>query len=62
MNYFAATPQSVQTRCLAAEDLIQSVEEKQIRIPSLVKKGKTLDQVKQVFNIEDRPGEPGGIR
>jgi glyoxylase-like metal-dependent hydrolase (beta-lactamase superfamily II) len=36
--------------------VIQSVEEKQIRIQALVKEGKTLDQVKKTFNIEDRPG------
>jgi glyoxylase-like metal-dependent hydrolase (beta-lactamase superfamily II) len=36
--------------------VIQSVEEKQIRIKALVKEDKTLDQVKKIFNIEDRPG------
>jgi len=36
--------------------VIQTVEEKQIRIQALVKEGKTLDQVKKIFNIEDRPG------
>jgi cyclase len=36
--------------------VIQSVEEKQIRIQALVKEGKTLEQVKKIFNIEDRPG------
>jgi len=36
--------------------VIQSIEEKQIRIKALVKEGKTLDQVKKVFNIEDRAG------
>jgi cyclase len=36
--------------------VIQGVEEKQIRIQALVKEGKTLDQVKKIFNIEDRPG------
>jgi len=39
--------------------VIQTVEEKQIRIQALVKEGKTLDQVKKIFNIEDRTG---GIR
>jgi glyoxylase-like metal-dependent hydrolase (beta-lactamase superfamily II) len=42
--------------------VIQSVEEKQIRIQALVKEGKTLEQVKKVFNIEDRPDQPGGMR
>jgi glyoxylase-like metal-dependent hydrolase (beta-lactamase superfamily II) len=41
---------------------IQSVEEKQIRIQALLKEGKTLEQVKKIFNIEDRPGQPGGMR
>ena len=36
--------------------VIQTVEEKQIRIQALVKEGKTLDQVKKIFNIEDRTG------
>jgi len=38
------------------QNLIQSVEEKQIRVQALVKEGKTLDQVKKIFNIEDQPG------
>ena len=36
--------------------VIQSVEDKQIRIKALVQEGKTLDQVKKTFNIEDRTG------
>jgi len=36
--------------------VIQTVEEKQVKIQALVKEGKTLDQVKKIFNIEDRPG------
>jgi len=44
------------------ENLIQSVEEKQIRIQALVREGKTLEQVKKIFNIEDGPGQPGGMR
>jgi glyoxylase-like metal-dependent hydrolase (beta-lactamase superfamily II) len=36
--------------------VIQTIEEKQIKIKVLVKEGKTLDQVKKIFNIEDRPG------
>lgn len=36
--------------------VIQSVEEKQIRVQALVKEGKPLDQVKKIFNIEDQPG------
>lgn len=44
------------------QSLIQSVEEKQMRIQALVKEGKTLEQVKKIFNVEDRPVQPGGIR
>ena len=36
------------------QNLIQSVEEKQVKIQALVKEGKTLEQVKKIFNIEDR--------
>lgn len=36
--------------------VIQNIEEKQIRIRTLVKEGNTLDQVKKVFNIDDRAG------
>lgn len=36
------------------QNLIQSIEEKQIKIQTLVKEGKTLEQVKKIFNIEDR--------
>jgi glyoxylase-like metal-dependent hydrolase (beta-lactamase superfamily II) len=35
---------------------IQTVEENQVRIRALVKEGKTLDQVKKIYNLEDRPG------
>jgi glyoxylase-like metal-dependent hydrolase (beta-lactamase superfamily II) len=44
------------------QNLIQGVEEKQIRIQALVKEGKTLEEVKKVFSIEDQPGQPGGTR
>ncbi len=44
------------------QNLVQSIEEKQIRIQALVKEGKTLEQVKKIFNIEDRPSQPGGMR
>jgi cyclase len=44
------------------QNLIQSVEEKQIRIQALVKEGKTLEQVKKIFNVEDRTVQPGGMR
>ncbi len=50
-----ATKKDIQT-------LIQSIEEKQTRIQALLKEGKTLEQVKKIFNIEDRPVQPGGMR
>jgi glyoxylase-like metal-dependent hydrolase (beta-lactamase superfamily II) len=37
-------------------DIIHTIEEKQIRIKALVKEGKTLDQVKTILNVQDRPG------
>ena len=43
------------------QSMIQSVGEKQVRIHALVKEGKTLEQVKKIFNIEDQPGETGGM-
>jgi len=36
------------------QNLIQSVAEKQVKIRALVKEGKTLQQVKKIFHIEDR--------
>jgi glyoxylase-like metal-dependent hydrolase (beta-lactamase superfamily II) len=36
------------------QNLMQSLEEKQIRIQALVKEGKILGQVKKIFNTEDR--------
>jgi len=43
------------------QNIIQSVEEKQIRIQTLLKEGRTLEEVKKTFNIEDRPVQPEGI-
>ncbi len=36
------------------QNLIQSVKEKQARIQALVKEGKTLEQIKTIFPVEDR--------
>jgi len=44
------------------ESLMRSIEEKQVKIQALVKEGQTLEQVKKIFNIEDRAGQPGGRR
>lgn len=40
---------------------IQSIEERQARVQALVKEGKTLEEVKKVFNIDDRPAQPGAM-
>jgi hypothetical protein len=44
------------------QNMIQNVEEKQIRIQALLKEGRTLEEVKKTFNIEDWPGQPEGMR
>jgi len=36
------------------QNLMESIEEKQVKIQALVKEGKTLDQVKRIFNIDDQ--------
>jgi cyclase len=36
------------------QNMMRSIEEKQIRIQALVKEGKTLKEVKEIFNIDDR--------
>ena len=40
---------------------IQSLEERQARVQALVKEGKTLEEVKKAFNIDDRPAQPGAM-
>lgn len=44
------------------EGLIKSLEEKQEKIKSLIKDGKSLDEIKKIFNVEDRPTQPGAGR
>jgi len=44
------------------EGLIKSLEEKQSKIKALIQEGKSLDEIKKVFNIEERPVQPGGRR
>ena len=36
--------------------MMQSIEEKQARIQTMLKEGKTLEQVKKAFNIETPAG------
>jgi glyoxylase-like metal-dependent hydrolase (beta-lactamase superfamily II) len=42
--------------------LIKSLEDKQAKIRALIKEGKSLDEIKKVFNVEDRPARPGRRR
>jgi hypothetical protein len=39
--------------------LIASFEDKQARIQAMVQEGKTLEEVKKAFGIDDRPGQLG---
>jgi glyoxylase-like metal-dependent hydrolase (beta-lactamase superfamily II) len=41
------------------EGLMMSIEEKQEKIKALVHEGKTLDEIKKAFNVEDRPSPSG---
>jgi glyoxylase-like metal-dependent hydrolase (beta-lactamase superfamily II) len=41
------------------EALIKSIEEKQAQIKSMVSEGKTLEDVKKFYKVEDRPAAPG---
>ena len=41
------------------EGLMTSIEEKQNKIKALVKEGKSLDDIKKIFNVEDRPAPTG---
>jgi cyclase len=41
------------------ESLIKSIEDKQAQIEAMVAKGKTLEEVKKFYNVEDRPAVPG---
>lgn len=47
------------------EDLqvfIDSLEKKQNKIKAMIDKGRTLDQIKKAFEVEDLPARPGGQR
>jgi glyoxylase-like metal-dependent hydrolase (beta-lactamase superfamily II) len=44
------------------EGLIKSLEEKQAKIQALIKEGKSLEEIKKIFNVEDKPTPPGGRR
>jgi cyclase len=40
---------------------LQSLEERQAKVQALVKEGKTLEEVKKIFGIDDRPAQPGAM-
>jgi glyoxylase-like metal-dependent hydrolase (beta-lactamase superfamily II) len=42
--------------------LMKNIEEKQARIKALIQEGKSLDEVKKSFGIEERPAAPGACR
>ncbi|MFO7732977.1 MAG: MBL fold metallo-hydrolase [Candidatus Aminicenantes bacterium] len=44
------------------EALIASMEEKQATVKTMIAEGKSLDEIKKVFGIEDRPAAAGGRR
>jgi cyclase len=44
------------------ETLQKSIEEKQARIKGMMQEGKSLDEIKKAFGIEERAGAPGGRR
>jgi cyclase len=44
------------------EATIKSLEEKQAKIAALISQGKSLEEIKKIFNVEDRPAQPGRPR
>jgi len=40
---------------------IKNIEDKQIRIKELMKDGKTLDEIKKIYNISDKSAQPGAM-
>jgi glyoxylase-like metal-dependent hydrolase (beta-lactamase superfamily II) len=44
------------------EILIKTIEDKQAQIEAMVAEGKTLDEVKKFYKVEDRPASPGRPR
>ncbi len=43
------------------QEFIQALEAKQSQIKALMEEGKSLEQIKAVFEVEDRPPQPGRI-
>lgn len=44
------------------ETLVKAIEQKQAQIKSLIAEGKTLDEIKKFYQVEDRPAAPGRPR
>ncbi len=44
------------------EALVRSIEEKQAQIQKLINEGKSLEEIKKIFHIENRPVQPGRPR
>jgi len=44
------------------EGVIKALEEKQAKIKALIKEGKSLEEIKKVYKVEDRPARPGRRR
>lgn len=44
------------------ETLMKSIGDKQARIKSMIQEGKSLDDIKKAFGVEDRAAAPGGRR
>jgi cyclase len=44
------------------EAIIKALEEKQDKIKTLIDQGKSLEDIKKTFNVEDRPAQPGRPR
>ncbi|MCX5806317.1 MAG: MBL fold metallo-hydrolase [Proteobacteria bacterium] len=40
---------------------IQGIEDKQARIKELMKEGKNLDVIKKIYNIDNKPAQPGAM-
>ncbi len=41
---------------------IDALEKKQNKIKDMIDRGRTLEQIKKAFGVEDRPAQPGGQR
>ncbi len=53
------------TEILAKSDIqteLKSIEDKQARIRAMIQEGKSLDDVKKAFGVEERSGAPAGRR